>query len=157
MAIIILASLLIIGLILLLAEVIFIPGTTVVGVLGLLVSLVGVFYAFALYDQVTATWITAFAATLNLTAIFYGFNSGVWNKFSLKSSIKGGAYDDRLEGLESGMIGKSVSDIKPFGKVQFGESVYEVKSEQGFISVASEVSIIKIENNKILVKNHGSI
>lgn len=157
MTIVILASLLLIGLILLSAEVIFIPGTTVVGVLGFGVSIVGVFYAFALYDQMTATWITVCATILNLTAIFYGFNSGLWNKFSLKSSIKGGIHDGRIEGLEKGMIGESVSDIKPFGKVQFGELVYEVKSEQGFIPVASEVSIIKIENNKILVKNHGSI
>jgi len=157
MTIIILASLLLIGLVLLLAEVIFIPGTTVVGVLGVLVSLVGVFYAFALYDRATAIWITSFAMVLNLIAIFYGFNSGVWNKFSLKSSIQGGIHDDRAKGLEEGMKGISVSDIKPFGKAQFGESIYEVKSEQGFISVSTEVSIIKIENNKILVKNHGSI
>ncbi|WP_449353855.1 NfeD family protein [Algoriphagus lacus] len=50
------------------------------------------------------------------------------------------------------MNGKAVSDIKPFGKAAFGELVLEVKSEEGFIEVGKEVSIIKIENNKILVK-----
>jgi membrane-bound ClpP family serine protease len=89
---------------------------------------------------------------LNFAAIVYGFRSGVWNKFSLKSSMQGGAFDDRTIGLEEGMTGKAVSDIKPFGKAQFGEEVYEVKSEQGFIPVDTEISIIKIENNKILVK-----
>lgn len=157
MTIIILASLLLIGLILLIAEVIFIPGTTVVGILGFGVSLIGIFYAFALYDQITAIWIATIAILFNLIAIFYGFNAGLWKKFSLKSSIKGGIHDGRLAGLEKGMVGKSISDIKPFGKAQFGDGLFEVKSEQGFISVASEVSIIKIENNKILVKNHGSI
>lgn len=152
MTILILSSLLLIGLILLLAEVIFIPGTTVVGIFGLLVSLTGVVYAFLNYDRATASWITAVAVSLNFAAIVYGFRSGVWNKFSLKSSMQGGAFDGRTIGLEEGMTGKAVSDIKPFGKAQFGESVYEVKSEQGFIPVDTEISIIKIENNKILVK-----
>ncbi len=152
MTILILSSLLLIGLILLLAEVIFIPGTTVVGIFGLLVSLTGVVYAFVSYDQVTASWITVVAVALNFAAIVYGFRSGVWNKFSLKSSMQGGAFDGRTIGLEEGMTGKAVSDIKPIGKAQFGDSIYEVKSEQGFIPVDTEISIIKIENNKILVK-----
>lgn len=152
MTIVILSSLLLIGLILLLVEVLFIPGTTVVGVLGLLVSLAGVAYAFLTFDSNTALWITAIAAILNLAAVWYGFSSGVWNKFSLKTSMQGGAFDGRTSGLEVGMSGKAVSDIKPFGKVSFGDQIYEVKSEEGFIEVGKEVSIIKIENNKILVK-----
>lgn len=152
MTILILSSLLLIGLILLLAEVILIPGTTVVGIFGLIVSIAGIFYAFVSYDQVTASWITAVAVTFNIAAIVYGFRSGVWNKFSLKSTMIGGAFDGRTIGLEEGMVGKAVSDIKPFGKAMFGEIIYEVKSEQGFIPVESEVQIIKIENNKILVK-----
>ena len=147
MTILILSSLLLIGLILLLAEVILIPGTTVVGIFGLLVSIAGIVYAFVSYDQVTASWITAIAVAFNFAAIVYGFRSGVWNKFSLKSTMEGGAFDGRTTGLEEGMIGKAVSDIKPIGKAQFGEFIYEVKSEQGFIPVEKEVQIIKIENN----------
>ncbi len=152
MTILILSSLLLIGLILLLAEIILIPGTTVVGIFGLIVSIVGFFYAFVSYDQATASWITAVAVTINFAAIVYGFRSGVWNKFSLKSTMIGGAFDGRTIGLEEGMVGKAVSDIKPIGKAMFGEIIFEVKSEQGFIPVESEVQIIKIENNKILVK-----
>ncbi|RIW17376.1 nodulation protein NfeD [Algoriphagus lacus] len=152
MTLLILASLLIIGLILLLVEILFIPGTTVVGIFGLAVSLAGVAYAFASFDFQTALWITAIAAVLNLVTVWYGFSSGVWKKFSLKSSMQGGAFDGRTDGVSVGMNGKAVSDIKPFGKAAFGELVLEVKSEEGFIEVGKEVSIIKIENNKILVK-----
>lgn len=152
MTILILSSLLLIGLILLLAEVILIPGTTVVGIFGLLVSIAGIVYAFVSYDQVTASWITAVAVAFNFAAIVYGFRSGVWNKFSLKSTMEGGAFDGRTIGLVEGMVGKAVSDIKPIGKALFGDIIYEVKSEQGFIPVETEVHIIKIENNKILVK-----
>ena len=152
MTILILASLLLIGLILLLVEILFIPGTTVVGIFGMLVSLAGIGYAFMAFDSQIALWITALALVLNFAAVWYGFSSGVWKRFSLKSSIKGGAFDGRTDGVSVGMAGKAVSDIKPFGKVAFGDQVLEVKSEDGFIEVGKEVSISKIENNKILVK-----
>lgn len=152
MEILILSSLLIIGLILLMVEMLFIPGTTIVGILGFAVSLAGIAYAFLTFDSNTALWITAGAAVVNLGAVWYGFSSGVWNRFSLKSSMEGGAFDGRTEGLEIGMKGKAISDIKPFGKVLLGEKIYEVKSEEGFIEVGKNVEIIKIENNKILVK-----
>lgn len=152
MTILILASLLIIGLILLLIEVLFIPGTTLVGIIGFGVSIAGVIYAFSAFDAELAFWITGIAAILNLIAVWYGFSSGVWNRFSLKSSLQGGAFDGRTLGLSVGMTGVAISDIKPFGKALFGENSYEVKSEDGFIEVGKTVSIVKIENNKILVK-----
>lgn len=152
MTLLILSSLLIIGLILLLIEVLFVPGTTIIGIFGLAVSLAGVIYAFSAYESETAFWIVGIAAILNLIAVWYGFSSGVWNRFSLKSSMKGGAFDGRTLGLSIGMTGVAVSDIKPIGKASFGENSYEVKSEDGFIEVGKAVSIVKIENNKILVK-----
>jgi membrane-bound ClpP family serine protease len=152
MEVLILSSLLLTGLVLLLVEILFIPGTTVVGVLGFLVSLAGVAYAFLTFDYTIALWITGLAVIFNMTAVWYGFSSGVWNRFSLKSSLTGGAFDGRTNGLTPGMTGIAISDIKPFGKVAFGEEIYEVKSESGFIEVGKSVEIIKIENNKIIVK-----
>ncbi len=152
MEILILSSLLGIGLILLMVEVLFIPGTTVVGILGFLVSLAGVAYAFMTFGYDTALWITGVTAVLNLIAVWYGFSSGVWNKFSLKTAITGGAFDDRTLGLSLGMKGKTISDLKPYGKISVGDRIFEVKSEEGFIEVGKEVEIIKIENNKISVK-----
>jgi membrane-bound ClpP family serine protease len=152
MTILVLCSLLIIGLILLLAEILFIPGTTIVGAFGLLVSLGGIIYTFISYEPQTAWWITGIAAVLNLGVIIYGFNSGVWSKFSLKSAIHGGTFDGRTDGFQVGMPGKAISDLKPFGKGMFGDQIVEIKSEGGFITVDSDITIIKIENNKIIVK-----
>lgn len=152
MTILVLVSLLLIGLVLLLAEVLFVPGTTVVGILGFVVSFVGIVYAFISFDATVAWWVTGIAVMLNLAAIVYGFSSGVWNRFSLKSAIQGGAFDGRTDGLQVGFPGTAISDLKPIGKATFDDKIYEVKSADGFISVGTEVTIIKIENNIILVK-----
>lgn len=154
MEILVLSSLLLIGLILLLVELLFIPGTTVVGILGFLVSLAGLAYAFLNFDYSLALWISGATLVLNFVAVWYGFSSGIWKKFSLKATQIGGAFDGRTDGLSLGMKGLAVSDIKPFGKVSFENENqwYEVKSETGFIEVGKTVVISKIENNKITVK-----
>ncbi|MDG1277681.1 MAG: NfeD family protein [Algoriphagus sp.] len=151
MTIFVLSSLLIIGLILLLAEVLFVPGTTIVGILGMIVSLAGIAYAFISFEPEVAWWITGIAVILNVAAIIYGFSSGVWNRFSLKSEIKGGTFDGRTEGLQVGMPGRTISDLKPVGKAMIDDKIYEVRSSGGFISVGTEITIIKIENNTIIV------
>jgi membrane-bound ClpP family serine protease len=152
MTILVLASLLLIGLVLVLAEILFVPGTTIVGIFGIIVSIAGVYYAFVSFEPMIAWWITALTLLLNLGAIIYGFSSGIWKRFSLKSSMEGGAFDGRTDGLHIGMIGTASSDLKPIGKAVFDEKIYEVNSTNGFIPVESVITIVKIENNKILVR-----
>lgn len=149
----ILLSLLSIGLILILTEIIFVPGTTIIGILGLIFTGAGIYYSFLKFDTSIAWVIVGFALLANFMAIFYGFKSGVWNKFALKESMTSRSFDGRLLGLEIGMEGKAVSDIKPIGKAEFSEKIYEVKSDSGFISVGTIVFITKLEDNRIIVKN----
>ncbi|MEK0442491.1 MAG: hypothetical protein RL403_1469, partial [Bacteroidota bacterium] len=127
------------------------PGTTVVGIFGFLVSLAGLAFAFLNFEYSVAIWITGVTLVINFAAVWYGFSSGIWKRFSLKSTQSGGAFDGRTDGLEVGMNGLAVSDIKPYGKASFNEIWVEVKSESGFIEVNTPVTITKIENNKISV------
>lgn len=149
----ILLSLLSIGLILILTEIIFVPGTTIIGILGLIFTGSGVYYSFLKFDSSLAWVILGLAIFANFSAIFYGFKSGLWNKFALKETITSKSFDGRLLGLELGMKGNAVSDIKPIGKAEFLEKIYEVKSDSGFISVGTTVFITKLEHNRIIVKN----
>lgn len=149
----ILISILLIGLILVLAEILFVPGTTVVGIIGLIVTAGGIYFAFIKFDTHVGYIVLISAVLLNLIALVYGFRSGVWNKFALKDAITSRSFDDRLAGLEIGMAGKAVSDIKPIGKAEFGDNIYEVKSDSGFIPVGSNVFITKLEDNKIIIKS----
>ncbi len=149
----ILITLLAIGLTLILIEILFVPGTTIVGVLGLLVSAGGVYYGFLRFDTTTAWVILTITLILNFSALVYSFKSGVWNKFALGDTIQSRSFDDRLKGLELGMEGHAVSDIKPIGKAEFLDKIYEVKSDSGFITVGTKLIITKLEHNTIIVKS----
>jgi membrane-bound ClpP family serine protease len=152
MAWFILISLLTIGLILVITEILFVPGTTLVGILGVVVTIGGIYYAFISFDSQFAWIILGLTLLLNFSVLIFGFRSGVWKKFALKESITSRAFDDRLLGLEVGMEGKAISDLKPIGKAEFLDRIFEVKSNSGLISVGSKVFITKLENNTIIVK-----
>lgn len=149
----ILISLLVIGLILLITEILFVPGTTIVGIIGLAVTATGIFYAFISFEPALAWTILIIAGLTNLITLVYGLRSGAWKKFALKSSNKSSVFENRLEGLSVGMEGRAISDIKPFGKAEIGDKIYEVKSSGGFIAVGSPLQIVKLENNTIIVKS----
>jgi len=151
MAWFILISLLILGIILVLVEILFVPGTTLVGILGMIFTAVGIFYAFQAFEYQTALVITGMAATFNLIVIVYGFRSGLWKKFSLKDTISSRSFDERLLGLEVGQKGTTVSDFRPYGKVEFGDKIYEAKSNEGYLPFGTEVYIEKLENNRIII------
>lgn len=145
-------GLLVLGLILILLEVIFVPGTTVVGILGFAFSVLGVYLSFIHYESTTALMVLGATVLANVGVIFYGFKSGVWKRFSLKDTVSSRAYDGRLQGLQIGQRGKAISDIKPYGKAEFGELIYEVKSNDGFISAGTAVEIRHLEENRIIIK-----
>jgi membrane-bound ClpP family serine protease len=151
MAWFILSSLLILGIILVLVEILFVPGTTVVGVLGVIVTSAGIYYGFSAFNYHTALTILALAVISNLLVIIYGFRSGVWDKFTLKETSTSRSFDNRLLELEIGQKGKTVSDFKPYGKVEIGEKIYEAKSQRGFLSPGTDVYIEKLEDNKIII------
>src|SRR5690606_12470865 len=93
---VILISLLSLGIILILVEVLFVPGFTFVGILGVIATAVGIFYAFRTFENNIALTVLGVALLANVVVIIYGFRSGVWNRFSLKDTHTSRSFDDRL-------------------------------------------------------------
>lgn len=152
MTLLILSSLILFGALLVMVEVLFVPGTTIVGLIGLIFSAVGIYYGYQEFSYGTATAVFIVTVLVNIGMVIYGFKSGVWKKFSLTDISTSRSFDGRLEGLQIGQKGTTKSDCRPFGKAEFGDAIYEVKSDAGFISTNEEVFIKKLENNKIIIK-----
>jgi membrane-bound ClpP family serine protease len=149
---IIIISLLTIGLGLILVEVIFIPGTTIVGILGLVFSAVGVYAGYSHFGtevghcMLAGTWLVAIASFI------YSFRTGAWERFSLKSAIDSRVNEGVTATLSVGDEGILTSTLRPFGKAEFNHVVYEVKALMGYLEQGQRVKIIHIENNQIVVE-----
>ena len=141
-----------IGLLLLIIEIIFIPGTSVAGFIGFGLIVVGLLLSFNYFGS-SAGWIvvggTAVAAGL---IFFWTFRTKPWRQFALKSSIQSKVNEGETAGLEAGIEGKTVSALRPMGKAELAGKMFEVTSLRGYIESNTKIRIIKVSPNQILVE-----
>lgn len=147
-------SLIVFGLILIVGEVVFVPGTTIVGVLGLVCLVLGIYKSFEYFEAVTAYSILSGTLVLFVGILYYVFTTRIWEKFSLKQELKSKFNKDLTKDLQVGDVGITISTLRPVGKAEFSNQVYEVKSPSEYVEVDQSVEIIKIVNNQIIIKTN---
>lgn len=145
-------SLIIVGVLLVIAEVLFVPGTTLVGILGLLAMVFGIYLSYEYFGQSTGIWVTAGSSVLFIIAVVYGFKSKTWEKFSLKGTMDSKVNEGLTAALREGDTGITSSVLRPIGKAEFADKEYEVKSYGEYIESGTEIKIVKIEMNNIIVE-----
>src|SRR5690348_7519523 len=104
-------SLILIGIVLIIVEIIFIPGTTVVGIIGGILTVVGIIFAFSYFGDTTGWIITGSTAVLSGGAFYWSLRSGAWDRFSLKSTIDSRVNVIDTETLKVGEEGKAISAL----------------------------------------------
>jgi membrane-bound ClpP family serine protease len=145
-------SLILFGLALLVAEIIFVPGTTLVGVLGFVFLIIGIGLSFHYFGS-NVGWITAGgAAVASGLVLYFSFKANVWGRFALKSSNQGKVNEGELEGLAPGQEGVALSALRPVGKAEVAGRTYEVKTLGGYVTTGTKIRIIQILSNQIIVE-----
>ncbi|MDE0471122.1 MAG: nodulation protein NfeD [Ekhidna sp.] len=145
-------GLMLFGTFLMVAEIIFVPGTTVIGILGAIFSFYCIYLGYDYYGPATGTLILIGAVMLNIFALVIAFKSKSWERFSLKNTMKGKFNDDTKCDIKEGDKGMTISSLKPIGKAIFGSNEIEVRSEGGFITENIEVEVKRIDSSKIIVQ-----
>ncbi|MBP9926119.1 MAG: hypothetical protein KBF45_08990 [Cyclobacteriaceae bacterium] len=145
-------SLILFGLFLIIAEIIFVPGTTIVGILGFVFLVGGVVLSFSYFGSETG-WITVgVSAAVSGLILYYSFKTNVWGRFSLKSSIDSKVNEGELDSLTVGMEGQTTSALRPIGKANLGDRIYEVKTLGDYLDSGSHIRVLKIISNQIIVE-----
>lgn len=147
--------LILVGLVLIFAEILLIPGVGIAGVLGLLSMGGSCFYAFHELGTTTGIIVTAVNAVLIVGLTIWVLRAKTWKKFTLDTNIDSKAFS--LEGakIAIGDRGKTITRLAPMGTVRFGEDTYEAKALEGMIDPGTEVEIVLIEDNKIYVEPYS--
>jgi membrane-bound ClpP family serine protease len=143
-------SLILIGLVLMLAEVLIIPGVGVAGILGLLSMGGSCYYAFHEFGNVTGGIVSGVNGLLLLVLMIYVLRAKTWKRFALETNIDSKAVLQEHV-LTVGDRGKTVTRLSPMGAVRVGDNVVEVKALEGMIDPGVEVEVVLIEDNRIYV------
>jgi len=145
-----------VGFILILAEVYLIPGFNVVGILGFLIVLFAIGYVF-----VEAGSAEGFMALLGSIAVgmllFYGlWKSGAWNRFILATTLR---HDEESVVREHehrarylGQSGVAVTPLRPTGIAEIQGDRIEVVTEGEFIAAGSFVRVVAMDKRRYFVR-----
>ena len=143
-------TLILLGLLLVLAEILLIPGVGIAGVLGLLAMGGSCAYAFMEMGNMTGIIVTSVNAVLLVALIIWVLRAQTWKRLSLETNIDSKAVVPEVE-VSVGDKGRSVTRLAPMGTVRFGDNSVEVTSMEGLIDPGMDVQVVAIEDAKIYV------
>ena len=121
-------TLIIVGLVLILAEILLIPGIGVAGVLGLLAMGGSCYYSFYEFGNTVGAIVTAANSVLLIVTLVYVLRAKTWKRMSLETNIDSKAVEDESSYVSLGDKGVAVTRLAPMGTVRFGGHVAEVKA-----------------------------
>ncbi len=151
MSISILILFILIGLILIILDLFFIPGG-VVAFIGLALVIYADYQSFQDYGTTTGLLFSGISGLASILLIAQFFRPSFWNRFGPKGEIDGRVNTSDLEKVSVGDRGIAVGSIRPSGNARFGNELIEVHAKHEMISAHSEIEIIAIESNRIIVK-----
>ncbi|MBL4624854.1 MAG: hypothetical protein JKY42_06910 [Flavobacteriales bacterium] len=142
--------LLLIGVILILLEILVIPGIGVVGIIGTFMMVLGVYFAYQI-DSFYGHISLGGSVVFSIASGFMAFRAETWDRFSLKKELKGkvNVIDERF--VHVGDKGLSISKLAPAGQARINEKLFEVHSKYGMIKNNVIIEVYKVESNKIIV------
>lgn len=146
--------LIIVGMLMLVLEVVVIPGTGAAGIVGFLLMAAGIWFAYTREGIVAGHITLASAIVLNIISIVLMLRSKTWKNAMLKTVNKGRVNEIDRNILVVGLVGSTISRCAPMGKAKFGDEFYEVSTLSEFIDQNEKIEIIRISGNKIFIKKN---
>ena len=149
-------ALIIVGVLLIIAEVYLIPGMNVVGILGALMMLTAVGMSYMNAGLIGGVMAMAGASVLTGGALWFLWKSGAWERFVLRSSLKTDECLLAREGEQRarylGKPGIAVTPLRPTGVAEIDRERIEVVTEGDFISAGSRIKVVAMDRRKYFVR-----
>lgn len=145
--------LIVLGILLFVIEFLLVPGITVAGIGGLVLTVLGVYKAFEDYGTQTGVWFLIGTVLLSLLVIAFALRAGTWKPFMLNTNVEGTVDESSWsESIKPGDIGEAMTRLNPMGKIMINDAVREAKSIEGYVDAHSKVEIVSVKGSHLTVK-----
>lgn len=146
-----------VGLILLVVEIFFIPGFGIAGITGIVAIIASIILVMGSFLQATYSILFALGLTLVvfLLLVKYLPSTRIWNKFVLSTQQnKEHGYTVAIQELNKleGEEGVSITPLRPSGMVKVHNQKLNVLTRGEYLDAHTRVKIVSIEGNKIIVE-----
>lgn len=145
-----------VGLSLIAVEVYVVPGLNIVGILGILVLVFAVGFAFNANGLFGGIFTLCGTLALGGGMLYAMWRSGAWEQFVLATSLtpgrqlSEGSQDNRARYL--GKVGAALTPLRPAGVAEIDGERVEVQTEGGFIAANSRIRVVAIDRRHTFVR-----
>lgn len=148
----IIAFFIVLGILLLIAELIVFSGTAVAGILSFFSFAAGVIFSWKYFG--TTGIIASLIAVLLLSIITAAIcmHSTTWKKLTLKSTIDSVSQDMPQNRIEIGTTGKTATRLAPMGKIIISGELYEARCNDTYVDPDTPIEVIGFDNFTVIVK-----
>ncbi|MBR1627515.1 MAG: hypothetical protein IJ681_10290 [Bacteroidales bacterium] len=144
-------ALLAVGTALIILELIAIPGTTISGIAGLILTVWGLVKVFSEYGIFWGGVITALDVLFCLILFVWSLKTKTWKRFAQKEEISSKVNEIKTT-VNVGDRGKSVTRLAPMGTASINGERMEVYTSTSFVDPDTDIVVEQVEGNKIRVK-----
>jgi len=146
--------LIVLGILLFVIEFLLVPGVTVAGIGGLVLTVLGVYKAFNDFGSTVGVWVLIGTLMLSVFVIAMSLRARTWNRLMLKTDVKGTVdHDITKDQIKAGDRGTTMTRLAPMGKIEVNGIVREAKSLEGYVDEHSDIEVVAVEGTRISVKH----
>lgn len=145
-------GLLLLGILLLLVEILFVPGTTIVGIGGVILLGIGVYLAYAMISTSAGHLSLAGSVALVFLSLIVLLKGQTWKRMALDTKVEGKGVENISALVAVGDRGRAISRLNPIGKALINDQLLEVATAGEFVDSEQEVEVVKVEQNRVKVK-----
>lgn len=146
-------TLIVVGLVLLIVELILVPGFGVAGILGVASLVASCWLGFSQSGTETGMLILAVEIVLVVLITVMVLRSKTWKKASLDASISSRVdLSPQEKGIGMSDRGIAVTRLAPAGQVKIGVILTEAFARDAVIEAGTQIEVTEIQDNKIYVK-----
>ena len=143
-------SLIIIGLMLVFAEILIIPGIGVAGIIGVAAMAGSCVYAFLEIGQTAGIIVTAVNAVLLVLITIWVLRAKTWERLALATNIDSKAIVPEAE-VVPGTVGVTITRLAPMGTARFGDLRLEVTAREGIFDPGVAIEVVEVDGIKVYV------
>jgi len=145
--------LIVLGILLFVIEFLLVPGVTIAGIGGLVLTVFGVYKAFNDFGSSTGVWVLIGTLMISVFVIAMSLRARTWNSLMLKTNVDG-TVDSAIteDQIKAGDKGTSMTRLAPMRKIEVNGIVREAKSIEGYIDEHTQIKVVSVEGTRISVK-----
>lgn len=145
-------GLIIVGIILMLIEMLLVPGVGVAGFLSLAALVASCWYTFDFIGASEGWWVTVFVLLMLVAMTAVILRKRTWKRFELDTEVTS-KVNEESSLVKVGDRGVARTRLAPMGTGRFGNVSCEVKSaDNSMVAAGTPVEVVAVEDNQVIVK-----